>query len=68
MIEAICVLLYDNTVAPEEYSEKENCERENIAEKVRSELIKRKNRIIEAGDSVMEYIQEIVYPQIGIQI
>lgn len=68
LIEAICVLLYDNTVAPEEYSEKENCERENIAEKVRSELIKRKNRIIEAGDSVMEYIQEIVYPQIGIQI
>ena len=66
LIEAICVLLYDNTVAPEEYSEKENRERESIAKKVRPELIKRKNRIIEAGDLVMEYIQEIVYPQIGI--
>ena len=67
LIEAICVLLYDNTIATDEYSEKENKERESIAEKVRPELIKRKKRIIEAGDSVLEYIQEVVYPQIGIK-
>lgn len=68
LIEAVCVLLYDNTVAPEEYSDKENQERENIAVKVRPELIKRKDRIIEAGDAVMDYIKEVVYPQIGIEI
>lgn len=68
LVESICVLLYDYTVAPEEYSEKENKERESFAEKIRPELIKRKNRIIEAGDLVMEYIQEVVYPQIGISI
>lgn len=67
LIEAICVLLYDNTVSPDEYSQKENNEREIIANKVRPELIKRKDKILNAGDSVMEYIQEIVYPQIGIK-
>jgi hypothetical protein len=67
LIEAICILLYDNIVAPEEYSKKENKEREIIAKKVRPELIKRRNRIMEAGYSVMDYIQEIVYPQIGIK-
>ena len=68
MIEAFCVLLYDNTVAPEEYSEKENKERESIAKKVRPELLKRKNRIKEAENSIMEYIQEVVYPQIDIKL
>lgn len=68
LIEAICVLLYDNTVSPEEYSDKENRERESIAEKVRPELIKRKTRIIDAGDAVMNYVKEVVYPQIEIKI
>lgn len=67
LIEAICVLLYDNTVSPDEYSQKENNKREIIAKKVRPELTKRKDRILKAGDSVMEYIQEVVYPQIGIK-
>lgn len=67
LIGAVCILLYDNTVSSEEeYSKKENNEREDIAEKVRPELIKRKNRIIEAGDSIRGDIQEVVYPQIGI--
>ena len=68
LIEAICVLLYDNTVSPEEYSEKENQERESLAEKIRPELERRKDRIIEAGENVWEYIRIIVYPQIGIEI
>jgi len=67
LIEAICILLYDNTVSSDEYSDKENEERESIANKVRPELIKRKDRIIEADDAVMEYIQIVVYPQIGIK-
>lgn len=68
LIEAICVLLYDYTVSSDELGEQENNERESVAEKVRPELIKRKDRIAEAGDSVMDYIQEVVYPQIGIDI
>ena len=66
LIEAVCILLYDNTVSPEEYSETENRERQNIAQEVKPELIKRKDRIIEAGDSVMDYIKDLVYPQIEI--
>lgn len=66
LIEAICVLLYDNTVSSGEYSDEENKLRESIAEKVRPELIKRKNRIVDAGDAVMDYIKEVVYPQIEI--
>lgn len=66
LVEAICILLYDNIVSPEEYSEQENLDRQNIAQKVRPELIKRKDRIIDAGDAVMDYIKKVVYPQIGI--
>ncbi|MCR9174099.1 MAG: hypothetical protein NXI10_16480 [bacterium] len=66
LIEAICVLLYDNTIAPHEYSKKENKDRKLIADKVRPELIKRKERIREAGDAVMDYIKVVVYPQIGL--
>lgn len=68
LIEAICVLLYDNTVFSEEYSKKENKKREDLAKKIRPELIKRKNRIKEAGNTLWEYIQEVVYPQIGISL
>ena len=68
LIEAICILFYDNTVSPEEYSVIENKKRENIAVKVRPELIKRKDKILEAGDAVMDYIKEVVYPQIGLKI
>jgi len=67
LIEAVCVLLYDNTVSSEEFTDKENEERERIAAKVRPELIKRKSRIVDAGDVVMDYIKEVVYPQIGIE-
>lgn len=68
LVEAICILLYDNTVSPEEYSEKQNKERESIAVKVRPELIKRKDKILAAEDAVMDYIKEVVYPQIGLKI
>jgi hypothetical protein len=68
LIEAICILLYDNTVSPEEYSEQENIQRDIIANQVRPELIKRINKIEKAGSSVMEYVQQEIYPQIGIKL
>lgn len=67
LIESICILLYDNTVSSNDFSEEENQKRKIIADSIRPELTKRKERILQAGDAVMEYIQEIVYPQIGIQ-
>jgi hypothetical protein len=67
LVEAICVILYDNSVSMEQFSDIENQERERVARLVRPELIKRKNLIIQAGDSVMEYVRNIVNPQIGIE-
>ena len=67
LTEALCTLLYDHTIWSEEYSDKENQERDKIADIVRPELIKRKDRILKAGDSVMEYIRDEVYPQIGLK-
>ena len=68
LIEAICILLYDNIVSPEEYSEQENIQREITAKKVRPELIKRKKKIEKSGNYIMEYVQREVFPQIGLKI
>ena len=68
LVESVCVLLYDNSASPEEYTDNENKEREKAATLVRTELIKRKDKIIEAREAVMDYIKEIVFPQIGIEI
>ena len=66
LIEAICVLLYDNIVAPEEYTVQENKAREKIVQEVKPELIKRRQKIAEAGEAIMDYIREVVYPEIGL--
>jgi hypothetical protein len=67
LIEAVCIILYDNLVSPEEYSDSENKQRDKIAEKVIPELIKRKDRVLDAGNAVMGYITDVVYPQIGLK-
>ncbi|MFK7971134.1 MAG: hypothetical protein AB8F95_12240 [Bacteroidia bacterium] len=67
LVGALCILLYDHTVAPEEYTEQENKEREEIAQKVRPELIKRKRKIIEASAWIGDYVKKVVFPQIGIR-
>ena len=67
LIESLCVLLYDNTVQDDCYSSEENKERQRIANIVKPELISRKEEIIEADTFIMDYIKEVVYPQIGIR-
>lgn len=67
LVESICILLYDNTAHSEEYSDEENMKRNEIADMVRSELIKRKAVISDNGDFVMDYIKEGVFPQIGLE-
>jgi len=68
LIEAICILLYDYSVVSEEYSDPEKVEREQIAQQVRQELIKRKQIIIQSQAYMRDYVKEVVYPQIGIEI
>ena len=67
LLQVVCIMLYDQTIAPEEFTKKENQERELIAKKIRPELIKRKSRIIAIRDSIDDYIKEEVFPQIGIK-
>jgi hypothetical protein len=38
----------------------------NLESLVRPELLKQKQRILEAGDAVMDYIEKAIYLQIGI--
>lgn len=66
LIESICVLLYDNTFQSEEYTNEENELRQRIAEKVRPELIKSKDKILEAEQYIMDYIKDVVFPEISI--
>lgn len=68
LLEAICVLLYDNISSNEEYSDLENIERKKIADKIRPELIKRKEKIKHSEHQIMEYIKNEVFPQIGLEI
>ena len=60
------ILLYDNTASSNEYSEKENLIREENAKIIRPELIKLKDKVKESEKYIMEYIKEVVFPQIGI--
>ncbi len=67
LLTSLCVLLYDHTVNPEEYSPAENRQRKQIADRVRPELAQRKAAIGRAAGSISGYIQEVVFPQIGLE-
>ncbi|MFB9080421.1 hypothetical protein ACFFLS_20005 [Flavobacterium procerum] len=67
LLEALCVLLYDNTVDDEEFTEEENKAREKNAALIRPELIKLKKQIKASEKYMMDYIKEVVFPQIGIE-
>ena len=66
LIEAVCILLYDNTVSCKEFSEEENQLRERNANVIRPELIKFKDKIIESEANIMDYIKVVVFPELGI--
>ncbi|KAF2513878.1 hypothetical protein [Flavobacterium foetidum] len=67
LLEALCVLLYDNTVASEEFTREENKEREKNATLIRLELIRLKDQIKASEKYMMDYIKEVAFPQIGIE-
>jgi len=68
LIESVCIILYDNIISPEEFTKEENENRSKISLEVREELIKRKDRVLEAGDTIMDYVKEVVYPYIGMSL
>ena len=67
LLESICILLYDNTVNPEEYDDDENHIRQKNAEIILPELIRLRDKIIESEKNIMEYIKKVVFPQLGIE-
>ncbi len=66
LIEALCVLLYDNTVKRKEYSKEYIEAGEEIATMVRPELIKRKDMVFAARKRIWDYLKKGVFPQIGL--
>lgn len=66
LIEAICVILYDNSYPSDEFSAKEEEDRRQTAARVLPELIKRKERIKESEEEIWDYVKEVVFPQIGL--
>jgi len=66
LIEAVCVLLYDNTVKRKEYSKGYIEVGEKIAAMVRPELVKRKEKVFAARKKIWDYVKKVVFPQIGL--
>lgn len=59
LIEALCVIVYDNIDLEEGNQE--------LKDKVANELTKRKDDVLNAEDWIMDYIKEEVFPLIGIE-
>lgn len=58
LLDALCVIVYDNSV--NENSNKD----EELKNRIIGELIKRKEKLKQADDWIMDYIKEVVYPQL----
>lgn len=77
LIAACCILLYDNTWdlkdfaqenTPIEDLEDKNKDAQKRADKVRKELLKRKDKVKAAKNSIMDYIKKVVFPQIRLNL
>jgi len=67
LLAALCIMVYDNVIADEEYTEQENIRRRKTADKVIAGLIPRKHLVAETKDwEIMDYVRQIVFPLIGI--
>ncbi len=69
LLASLCIIVYDNIAANEEYTDDENIERKKIADKVIPELSHRKHLVAETKEwEIMNYIREAVFPLIGLNI
>jgi hypothetical protein len=67
LLAAICILAYDNIVAPEEYTTAENIQRKARADNALNELIKRKHLLTNLDWEIMDYVKEVVFPRLDIK-
>jgi hypothetical protein len=58
LMDALCVIVYDNTI--EDNQQKD----ENLKQRVIVELNKRTEKLKQADEWIMDYIKEVVYPQL----
>ena len=59
LIEALCVIIYDNSVSDEKNSD--------LINRVAIELKKREKDVLNAQDWIMDYIKKVTFPIIGIE-
>ncbi len=65
IIEALCIIVFDN-LNPQ--NNLPSAEREQTAQRVVAELIKRKPMVLEHRHAVMDYVQKVVFPKLDIAI
>lgn len=65
IIEAMCVMVYDNVNT---INNTPSPERTRRAERVLNELTKRKPLVVEYKNMVMDYVQKVVFPRLDIAI
>ncbi|WP_192821514.1 hypothetical protein [Rufibacter sp. LB8] len=58
LMDALCVIVYDNTI---EGNDKKD---DQLKSRVISELVKRKEKLVLAEEWIMDYIKDVVYPQL----
>ncbi|WP_226163478.1 hypothetical protein [Hymenobacter terricola] len=61
LLSALCVIIYDNAVVDGKEWKPNN----SLKQRAIDELNKRKELLAQAGDSIMDYIQKVVYPQLS---
>lgn len=62
LLEALCILLYDNVSNEDEQSEKNNLFRKKNLEIILPRIIERKDLILQYKEHIYEYIFEVVEP------
>ncbi len=68
LLAALCIIVYDNVIADEEYTQEENIRRRKTADIVIAELIPRKHLVAETKDwEILDYVSKVVFPLIGLK-
>jgi hypothetical protein len=62
LLDSLCVIIYDNSVGDEGEFEPDI----ELKNRVIEELNRRKDLLIQAGEWIMDYIKEVVYPRLEI--
>lgn len=68
LVEALCVMLYDHSYPSDEFSPDELRQRSVFADRMRPLLRARSHMLQKTGAFVMDYVAEVVFPQIGIAL